>query len=165
MVNENELTQEYLKSILYYNLETGDFTWLVKIGSNDLIGNLAGSITNYGYRSIGIKDKRYQAHRLAWLYMKGYWPKNQIDHINGIKDDNRWINLREVDNSQNQHNRNVNINNSLKVKGVSLHGKRYRAYVSVNGKRYHVGTYSTVEEAKIARDDFAKLSKGEYFKS
>lgn len=165
MIDEDEISKDYLRSILHYNPETGSFIWLVKIGSNDLIGSFAGSVTNRGYISIGIKDKRYMAHRLAWLYMTGFWPKDQIDHINGNKNDNRWLNLREADNSQNQHNRKANANNSLGVKGVSRHGSRYRAYASVNGKRHHIGTYATIDEAKVARDDFARWHKGEYFKS
>lgn len=165
MTYESELNQEYLKSILHYNPETGSFIWLVKSGSNNLIGSYAGSITNRRYVSVGINDKRYMAHRLAFLYMTGYWPKDQVDHVNGIRDDNRWINLSEANNSQNQHNKNVNINNLLGIKGVSSHGKNYRAYFSINNKRYHIGTYKTIEEAKNARDEFAKSHNNEYFKS
>ena len=106
------ITQEYLKSVLSYDPETGIFTWKYRQG---LIGKKiswntrysekqAGTIDPVGYLGIAIEYKRYYAHRLAWLYMTGELPKKYIDHLNGNKSDNRFLNLREATNSENQQN-------------------------------------------------------------
>ena len=89
-----KLTQKKLKKILKYNSETGVFTWLVS--KSGIKRKLAGSIDREGYRRIGIEGKNYSASRLVWLYMEGYFPEYQIDHINRIKNDDRWENLRHV---------------------------------------------------------------------
>ena len=91
------ITQEELKELLDYNPETGLFTWNVY---NNIKNKTTAGTFNDGYIQIKIKQKIYQAHRLAWLYVYGEWPKGQIDHINGIRDDNRIENLRDVTNRE-----------------------------------------------------------------
>ncbi len=91
------LTQAELKAVLHYDPETGIFT---RYGHNK-----CGSKTYQGYIGIGIKRKTYYAHRLAWLYMTGVWPSKEIDHKNRIRDDNRWVNLREATRSMQSRNR------------------------------------------------------------
>ena len=88
------ITQKHLKEILDYNTETGIWTWRVNQARRIKIGQRAGTIISDGHRHIGISGKFYKAHRLAWLYMTGEFPKDEIDHINGVPDDNRWCNLR-----------------------------------------------------------------------
>lgn len=84
-----KLTQEYLKSRVNYNPYTGVFTWISRIKySNIKIGSSIGSIDSHGYLATTICNKFYRLHRLAWLYMTGNFPENEIDHINGIKTDN-----------------------------------------------------------------------------
>ena len=75
-------------------------------------GEIAGGIDVHGYVKIRVKNSKYAAHRLAFLYMTGEVP-NMIDHINRIKSDNRWENLRACDASENAANRSVHSNNSL----------------------------------------------------
>lgn len=152
------LTQEYLKSILRYDPETGLFTWIVTFSNRCKTGQLAGGLQNHGYWRIRINKKDYQAHRLAWLYMIGEWPKSDIDHINTIKSDNRWCNLREATEIQNAHNRSYQINNKLGVKGVSIHKPtgKFIAYIKLNQRQKNLGLFETLEEAKMAYDKAAE---------
>lgn len=94
----SKLTQEVLKSLLYYDPETGIFVWLVT-RQRSPAGKEAGGYDEKGYRRICVNGTKVRAHRLAWLYMTGEWPEDQLDHINGLKDDNRFVNLREATNS------------------------------------------------------------------
>ena len=97
------ITQARLKELLTYDPETGYFTRNVNVkGAN--AGERAGTITAKGYIAIGIDRKHYLAHRLAFLYMTGEWPKELVDHKDTIKINNKWENLREATNSQNKRN-------------------------------------------------------------
>lgn len=95
-----------LHRVLEYSPETGIFIWKEKISQKVLVGNAAGT-TNaiLGYVIIALYGKQYYAHRLAYFYMTGKWPQNQIDHINGTRSDNKWLNLRAATSSQNKMNR------------------------------------------------------------
>ena len=118
--------QDYLKSLLKYDTETGNFIRVVGRGSQR-VGKIAGAPHVKGYWRIGINGKFYLAHRLAFLYMNGYMPK-QVDHINGDKRDNRWVNLRACSHAENLWNTRIPKDNSSGVKGV-YYNKRDRAYV------------------------------------
>jgi hypothetical protein len=159
-----ELTQAYLKSILNYCPETGVFTRLVRTANCICVGDIAGSINGEGYLHIMIAGKRYKAHRLAWLYMTGDWPKDQIDHIDGEKANNRFPNLREATHGQNQSNTPVQQNNTSGYKGVSrVKGKRpWMARIMVAGKSIYLGIFETKELAHAAYREAADKHKGEY---
>ena len=105
------------------------------------------------YRRIQLDGRKYKAHRLAWLYLFGEWPKGQIDHINRNSLDNRIANLRDVSQSENQHNRPEQANNTSGVKGVHWHKQkmRWQAAIRINGKLIHLGLFGTKEEAAYAR--------------
>ena len=90
------LTQSELKSLLHYDPETGLFTWIAPLSNRVQVGDVCSTVAPIGYILIGVRGQKLYAHRLAWLYMTGEWPENQIDHINCVKTDNRWANLREV---------------------------------------------------------------------
>ena len=143
-----EMTQEYLKSILNYDKDSGIFTWVKRNG------NVAGNIDSSLYCRINIKGIKYSAHRLAWLYVYGEWPKNQIDHINGNKNDNMISNLRDVTHSENQRNQ-------YKHRLGKLHGchycKREEKWVSeirINNKTKHIGYFNTELDAHNAHIKF-----------
>jgi HNH endonuclease len=155
------LTQEYLKSILHYNPETGVFTWMerpelkgkAKMFNTKWAGKKAGSIhKKYRYITIRIGNKSYRSHRLAWLYVYGYMPI-EIDHKDNIRHHN-WIkNLRPATRSQNNQNRiKHNKNNQNKLLGVTFDNVncKYRAQITINRKNIPIGRFNKPEEAHQA---------------
>ena len=152
-----QLTQEYLKSVLFYDPLTGVFKWISKPTPRShkaVIGKIAGDKDVRGYMRIGIKGHRYPSHRLAWLYMTGEWPKNEIDHINHNKSDNRWTNLRDVPHQDNLKNQVVSLTNKSGVIGVSWDRERDKWYACIkfDGKSISLGRHKKLEDAKIAID-------------
>lgn len=140
-----ELTQEYVKNRFEYDEITGVFTWKNPSAKRKCLkGRVVGGFDRYGYLSTGINKKHYRLHRLAWLYVYGKNPDGDIDHINGIKSDNRIENLREVSCTENQQNRKcANVNNKSGLLGVSKE-KRYGkwiAQIGVNGKCIYLGRF------------------------
>ena len=99
-------TQTELKEFLDYNPYTGKFTWKKNVGKKKLVGKEAGYVNVYV--SIRFKKKLYQAHRLAWFWYYGEWPKEDLDHINSNKHDNRIVNLREATRGKNEANKPLN---------------------------------------------------------
>jgi hypothetical protein len=143
------LTQKRLKELMNYNPDTGIFTWAVPKQSIRL-GDVAGSLHSKGYITIKIDGNSYLSHRLAWLYMTGHWPENQIDHKKGIKHDNRFYELRDLTNKQNCQNRiKPNSNNSSGFLGVSWSKKykKWQASIMFDGKTKFLGYSKTPEEA------------------
>jgi len=142
------MNQEYLQSVLNYDELTGLFTW--KINSAKTKKNaVAGGFTPNGYHRIRINTKRYLSHRLAWLYVYGYFPEKLIDHINGNPSDNRIKNLRLATNAENCCNAKLYKNNISGIKGVNWHNKKrkWRAYIKDNGKLKHLGMFDDFFEA------------------
>lgn len=95
------------------------------------------------------------AHRLAWLYVTGVWPEHQIDHIDGDGLNNRWDNLREVTNQENQQNRKRMSRNTSGVIGVSFDKgmQKWSARIKAAGKYQYLGCYDKLEDAAKARKD------------
>ncbi len=145
----NDLTQEELKRQLSYDPQTGLFTRLVANASNVRIGDIAGTDDGSGYTRIRVHKIIYPAHRLAFLYMTGAFPLEQVDHQNGIRDDNRWINLRAVSFEENRRNHKTQRNNTSGVPGVSWDNKisRWVARIGAGGKRVVLGTFDDFEKA------------------
>lgn len=146
-----KLTADVLRQHLHYDPDTGEFTWLVDRGRKARAGGLAGCYGSEGYRSICLFGTSWQAHRLAWLYMSGEWPESQIDHINAVKDDNRFHNLRCADRSDNAKNRQTYKNNKLGVKNVKKDAKSgmYVVRLQVNGVAKYIGCYHELELASL----------------
>ena len=146
-----DLTQKYLKSILHYNIDTGLFIRKVSRGGNAVKGRVAGYKDVYGYIVIQINEKRYKAHRLAWFYMEGYWPEYQVDHINRVKSDNRWCNLRHITPSCNNKNRNVSKISKSGVTGVIRERNKWRVRIKTPDSYKHIGCFDDLDEAVRAR--------------
>lgn len=145
------LTQKRLKELLRYDAETGTFTRIVSTSNNAKAGAIAGTIGMYGYRIISIDGFLWKAHRLAFLYVYGTFPDKHIDHINGVRHDNRIANLRTVTVSgNNQNHRGPRKDNVLKVLGVSKHGNRYVARIAAGGVKYVIGSFETIDLARDA---------------
>lgn len=144
------ITQEELKELLEYDENTGIFTWKISTNFKIKIGDIAGSLQIRGYRQITINKKRYLAHRLAWLYVYGEWSKGQIDHINGIRDDNRIENLRVVTPRENNQNQKCHRDGKLVGATYSKSSKKWQAAIRVKGKLKHLGCYNTELEAHEA---------------
>lgn len=149
------MEQAYLKRILHYCPLTGVFTWLETRGLGGrgaVAGMVAGTSISTRYVSIRIDGTRYQAHRLAWLYATGAFPPGDIDHVNGVRNDNRLANLRAATRVQNSANRGVNRNNTTGVKGVTFRQRtrRYEVRLECAGRRRYVGGYPTLAAAKAA---------------
>lgn len=162
----NIITQDYLKSILIYDMETGIFTRAISRNSKHKAGDVAGKVETTGYVRIKIDGKLYAAHRLAWLFVTGKFPNNQIDHINGNRKDNRFNNLREATNQQNAFNKVVPKNNTSGLKGVSWHkltGK-WQACYRVNNQRKHIGIFERKEDAEAAYIINTKIAFGEFYR-
>lgn len=151
------LSHERLLELLAYDPLTGKFSWNATRGKRFKAGDTAGSINAKGYVAMTVDGHRHFGHRLAWFYCFGKWPEGnlQIDHINGIKDDNRISNLRLVTPSQNKQNthgpRRDNASGFTGVKFNKSCGK-YEANIRIPGERNkkYLGIYPTPEEASRA---------------
>lgn len=156
----NELTQGMLKELLDYDEESGIFTW--KFSRRGVKkGTVAGTLKD-GYININIFGRFYRAHRLVWLYFYGKFPVSYIDHIDGIRSNNRLNNLREATTSENNYNQRMSRANTSGVKGVSWYKRdnNWEARIGVKGKYLFLGRFSTIEEAeqaiKIKREELHK---------
>lgn len=159
-MNTKNITQNFLKEILHYDFKTGIFTYIKRTANCISIGDIAGTINNEGYLSVEIKGISHKLHRLAWLYIYGKIPKDQIDHINRIRDDNKISNLRCATNTENQRNRTIGLNNKSGVIGVSFFESNQKWYseISHNSKKIHLGCFINFNDAVIAR----KMAEYEY---
>lgn len=150
------IDQAYLKSILSYNPETGDFTWIKAKRNKNLTGKKAGSLYSNGskkYWQIKISGKPYLAHRLAFLYQTGSFPKHEVDHLNGNGLQNNWGNLREATRQQNGRNRRQQSSNSSGCTGVTWASRKgkWQAQIWVKGKTIFLGLFDELDDAVAAR--------------
>lgn len=151
------LTQEYLKKVLHYEPETGNFFHKVTQG-HSICGRLAGC-TSRGYRKIRVLDRLYQAHRLDWFYMYGQWPDGELDHNHGNRGDNKVAKLRSATYSQNRANSNHWKYGNTSIRGI--HKCKNGKYQARCNSKY-LGTFKTLDEAIVARLDAEKRYQGEY---
>jgi len=167
----NDLTADFVRSILDYDPDTGIFTWKYReewtpSRKRRFTGQVAGCITN-GYVRIKIGRKTYLGHRLAWVHYHGRWPKEEIDHKNLNRSDNRIANLRESTISENARNKTLGKNNKSGYKGVSyvVSRKSWLAAIRVDKKTISLGWFKSAEEAAAAyceackkyHKDFARI--------
>lgn len=148
-----DLSAEQLRELVRYDQASGVFTWAKSCGTRKA-GDIAGSKSDRGYVRLKIGRREYKAHRLAWLHVHGRWPAGEIDHINGVRDDNRICNLREASRAENAQNvRRARSDNRASVLiGASWDGHlgRWRARIGLGGNRRSLGLFSTEEEAHAA---------------
>jgi hypothetical protein len=153
------LTKEILQENFKYDPNTGDFYWIKKAHTRNLTKPISAK-SGKGYiqvrTNLSGKSKTYDIHRLIWIYMYGSIT-NQIDHINGIRSDNRLCNLREVTHQQNMMNQSKSYSNKT-FKGIYLSSskKRWVAEICCNYKRKYLGSFKTPEQASEAYKNAAK---------
>jgi len=152
IITTKDLSYDRLHDVLNYNKKTG--IWTEKIRRKGVkIGGIIGCVNQLGYRVISIDQKRYQSSRLAFLYIEGYFPENDIDHINRIKDDDRWENLRHVSHQCNVRNSGEFKTNTSGIKGVywKKDKKKWSGGIKINGKSLHLGYFNSKIDAAKAR--------------
>lgn len=138
------LTLEEASRIFEYEEETGKLYWKERVHKRIRVGQEAGRLCSHGYRKVRVYSKEYYTHRLIWLLKTGSWPNHEIDHINRVRDDNRFSNLRDVTSQQNKWNLN-----RLGIK-KACRGTTYSATISVNGESHYLGNFPTAELARQA---------------
>lgn len=166
------LTQRRLKQVIVYAPLTGLFFWkdrgldefpsvrTWKSFTTQFVGRQAGAIKrcqgSEGYVVIRVDDCLYRANRLAFLYVSGKWPTNDVDHVNHLSLDNRWSNLRDVSNAINHRNSRRYSNNTSGTTGVGWMPSicKWRAYARVDYKDFHLGVYESKEAAASAAKCF-----------
>lgn len=159
------LSIEYLRQRLRYEPETGKLFWLDYEGVPQSwkarwVGKEAFTyVSDQGYRHGCICTIPYRAHRVAWAIYHGMWPTNQIDHVNGVRADNRIVNLREVSNQDNLRNATLSKKNTSGTTGVTWDRKNsmWKAQIMVDGRCIHLGYFDNLEEAAAARAEASRL--------
>lgn len=161
------ITHERLKELVSYDPIRGIFIWLKRTGSRAHVGAMLGCRTGNGYIECELDGDGYSIHRLAWFYMKGEWPKAEIDHIDGVRDNNSWDNLRAATRSENRCNVGKYSSNTSGYKGVSWSNaaRKWVAQIQHQGKPQHLGCFHTPEEAHSVYIAAAAAQHGEFARS
>ena len=159
------MNTNHLKELFRYDPETGFIYWIAK-GKGKIKKKPAGSKLFSGYIGICIGSKRIQAHRIAWFLHYGQWPDKQIDHINGIRTDNRIVNLRLATNSENGKNHGKNKNNTSGYQGVywDKANVKWRAIIKFNNKSISLGRYVLFDDAVKAKKEAENKYFGEWLR-
>lgn len=143
------INRDELVSILNYDANTGIFIWKKPYGTRVPPGSVAGTLDANGYVRIKINGSKYQAHRLAMLYVYGTLPPSDTDHINRIKSDNRISNLRHATRSENKRNTPANKNSKSGIKGVhQRENGKWRASYWDGTRNINLGTFERLEDAE-----------------
>lgn len=161
----DDLPISRLRELFSYEPNTGELIWKERPAETfkskagyvnfmrDFCGRSAGTVSNRGYLRLKIQDRSYLSHRVIWAFFYGEWPSAEIDHINGVKTDNRILNLRNVSMLENERNKSRPENNTSGYIGVWYRKDKdlWQAAIRANGIRYHLGYHETPELAYAAR--------------
>lgn len=169
ITKQNALTHDRLLSLLSYDETSGEFWWKER-GLGRVMNKPVGTRHEpSGYHILNLCWTKYLAHRVAWFYVYGVWPKDQLDHIDGNKLNNRIDNLRECDTKQNSHWYHDNYAPAKSNTGIKYIGEWYQKK-TVKGKTYQykyykvrirgrkVTLHKTLDEAIAVRDDYLRTS-------
>jgi hypothetical protein len=161
------LTADRLRACLSYDAQTGEFRRLLARG-NCRVGEVAGTISGSGHRVIRVDGRSYKAARLAWLHTFGEWPSPHIDHINGVRSDDRLRNLRPATPAQNSRNRQPHkTRTSGHLKGTYWHkaNRKWTAAIMVDGSQTYLGSFDCPAAAHLAYVVAADKFHGEFARS
>lgn len=150
-MTKTKITATEARGVLDYCQSMGVVTWRVACG-RQAAGSVAGSMDSKGYLRIGVLGERHRLHRIAWLLAYGEWPSGLIDHINGVKTDNRLSNLRDTTKSVNAQNMKAE-RSGTKSGLLGAHAGRYGtwgAYIKLSGRTTYLGSFKCKEEAHAA---------------
>ena len=153
-------TQKYLKEYFNYDPTTGALLYKHKVRFHEA-NTKAGILTKQGYRMVKVGGRTMAASWVVWIYHTGKIPKNELDHANMVRSDDRFENLREATRSQNCMNRVKKVS-KWGYRGVKNNKKRFTASLTKDQKLYYFGTYDTREEAARAYDAGARIHFGEF---
>lgn len=172
---EHRLTADRVRSLLDYDAACGTLTWRERevrettartdrTWNARYAGKVAGASHNAGYVRLSIDGGQYLAHRLIWLIATGVWPSVEVDHINGDRSDNRWVNLRLATASQNKMNSATRAGTITGLRGVrrSCGKDRYQSKITINGRTIYLGAFGTPTEARAAYEAAARTYFGEF---
>ena len=155
------LPLEQLRELFSYDPESGHLYWIAP-GKGKIKKKPAGTVVRAGYIGVMIDGKRHYVHRIAWALHHGSHPADQLDHINGIKTDNRIVNLREATNAQNGKNLSLKKTNKSGYPGVHFKSNAWAACIKVNHKNIYLGRFANKEDAVIARQQAEQKFYGEW---
>lgn len=160
-----QITQELAREYLRYEPETGHLYWIKKSSDKTVVGKRAGwQRSKNGYRQVGLMGQIIYEHRLIWMMVNGKLPDSQVDHVNGVKDDNRYENLRHADSSQNVANIGAKRDNTSGAKNVHWCNRtsKWIAKVKLYGKTHYGGAFDQYEDAVRASAVARQKVHGEF---
>jgi len=164
----SDLTAAEAHRLFLYDPESGALTRRISTGANGIAGRQCNAITGEGYYHLKLNGKSYLVHRIIWLMMTGAFPTMTIDHVNRVRHDNRWSNLRLADKRQQNGNAKTRKSKSG-IRGVRQQGTGFQARIKMkcpeDGKfrMRGLGTFPTAEQAKAAYDAAASQYFGEFY--
>ena len=146
------VSYEQVRELLDYDDVSGNLFWVSDKRSR-VKGRVAGGVDRDGYRYLVVNQRKYKSHRIIWLWYHGYYPENDIDHIDGDKTNNRIGNLRETVDFCNCRNRGLRKDNKTGVPGIHWNARlgKWAARITNLGERHHLGYFSTIREAVVQR--------------
>lgn len=168
MIFKDDLSAELVRELFDCDPKSGALYWRARSNSRVKAGALAGHFQpRTGYICVTIKGQKYRAHRLIWLHVYGRWPDGELDHINNNRIDNRISNLRPATPSQNKWNLTRPSHNTSGQKGISWdkRSNKWLVCLQKHGIRKHIGLFSCMEDAVLARDAAVNKWHGEFGKT
>lgn len=157
------LTQERARQLFSYDPETGLLVRRIALSNNRPADEEAGYVDDRGYLRVEVDGRSYRTHQIAWLIVTGAFIDG-IDHRDGNKANNRWLNLRAAEHWQNMHNKGLTKSNTSGFKGVSRHAQsgKWRAHITVRGQRIDLGLHERAEDAAAAYAEACARLVGEF---